>query len=92
MPKITEKRCSNCFYYHAYYTKGVCRFEKLDYGICDKTREALQDRHGTCGKWRTGRRQREEQIAIAPAVLKNAANAINELRQILYEAKEEGAD
>lgn len=89
MPKITEKRCCSCFYYHAYYTKGTCSFEKLGYGICYKTQEALQDKYGTCAKWRTGRRSKNGRIAIAPAILENAANAIIELRQILYEAKAE---
>ena len=89
MPKVTEKRCYCCLYYHAYYTKGIGRFEKLGYGFCDKTHEALQDKHATCGKWRTSCRRKKEQIAIASAVLENAANSINELKQILYEARAE---
>ena len=89
MPKITEKRCFSCLYFREYYTKGICRFEHIGYGICEKTREALQDKHGSCEKWRTSSRRREKQIAIAPAILENAAGAINELRQILYEAREE---
>ena len=88
MPKITEKRCYCCFYYHAYYVKGISSFEKVSYGICDKTQEALQDKHGSCEKWRTSCQRRKKQIAIAPAILENAVSSINELKQILYEAKE----
>ena len=93
MPKITEKRCYCCIYYHAYYTKGISRFEKLGYGVCDKTQEALQDKHGSCEKWRTSCRRKKERIAIAPAILENAVNSINELKQIWLEARaEEGAE
>ena len=93
MPKITEKRCYCCLYYHAYYTKGISCFEKLGYGFCDKTQEAFQDKHGSCEKWRTGCRRKKEQSAIAPAILENAVSSINELKQILCEARaEEGAD
>ena len=89
MPKITEKRCFSCLYFREYYIKGVCRFEKLGYGICDKTQEALQDKRGACEKWKTSSRRKEKQIAIAPAILENALNSISELRQILCEAREE---
>ena len=89
MPKITEKRCCGCLFFHEYYVKGIGRFERLGYGLCEKTREALQDKRGTCAKWRTNLRRRGEQVAIVPALLENAANSVLELKQILYEAREE---
>ena len=89
MAKLMKKQCLGCLYFHKYYQKGFYKFEKLGYGLCDKTREALQDKYGTCEKWHSTRLRKAQQIAIAPAILENAANAINELKQIIFEAREE---
>ena len=46
-----NKACWNCGNYKAYYTKGFCQFDKLDYGVCRKQQETV-DKHNQCEFWR----------------------------------------
>ena len=43
------KKCYNCWYYKALYTKGYINFDKLTLGLCCKQNDKLiEDKHGCC--------------------------------------------
>jgi len=83
-----NKACWNCGNYKAYYTKGLCHFDRLDYGLCGKHREKV-DKHSQCEFWRVDysiRRWRED---IAKKKLNAILDEIIQIRQILFEESEE---
>ncbi|MBE7078862.1 MAG: hypothetical protein E7380_03255 [Clostridiales bacterium] len=83
-----NKACWNCGNYKAYYTKGLCHFDRLDYGLCRAKKETV-DKHGECVFWRNNYGMREFREEIAKKKLNDILEGIVEIRQILFEEKEE---
>ena len=83
-----NKACWNCGYYKAYYTKGLCHFDKLDCGLCRKMKETV-DKHSQCEFWRNNHSIRGLREAVAKKKLNEVLDNIIEIRQILFEEKEE---
>lgn len=82
------KECWNCFYYRAFYIKGLCRFDKLDNGICKKHGKQV-DNHDTCAGWGAIVKLCQTQKDISVKKLNTVMESIEEIRQILHEAVEE---
>ena len=80
-----KKSCWNCVYYKAYYTKGICCFDKKDCGWCTKRKETV-DKHENCDKWReyngVFRGWREQ---VAQKRIEEMAENLAVIRQILEE-------
>ncbi|MBQ7948942.1 MAG: hypothetical protein IJ284_04180 [Clostridia bacterium] len=83
-----NKACWNCGNYKAYYTKGLCHFDKLDCGLCRKKKEAVE-KHGQCEFWRNNYTIRTFREKVAKIKLNEILDALIEIRQILFEGKEE---
>lgn len=83
-----NKECWNCGNYKAYYTKGLCHFDKLDCGLCQKKKETVE-KHGQCIFWRNNYRIRTFREKVAKIKLSEILDALIEIRQILFEEKEE---
>ena len=83
-----NKACWNCGEYRAYYTKGLCHFNKLDCGLCRKKKETV-DKHGECEFWRSNYSIRTLREEVARKKLDGILDEITEIRQILFEEKED---
>lgn len=83
-----NKACWNCGNYKAYYTKGVCHFDKLDYGLCHKKKVTV-DKHCQCEFWRNNYGIRTWREELAKKKLNGIFDAIIEIKQILVEENEE---
>lgn len=83
-----NKACWNCGYYKAYYTKGLCHFDKLNDGVCRK-QEKTVNKHEQCEFWKTNYKLRSWQEVIAKKKLIEIMDILTEIRQILFEEKEE---
>ena len=83
-----NKACWNCGEYRAYYTKGLCHFNKLNCGLCRKKKETV-DKHGQCEFWRNNYSIRTLREDVAKKKLDGILDEIIEIRQILFEEKED---
>ena len=83
-----NKACWNCGNYKAYYTKGLCQFDKLDYGLCRKCNKTV-DKHQQCEFWRSDYAKRIWREKVAKNKLNEISEDITIIRQILFEEKEE---
>lgn len=83
-----NKACWNCGNYKAYYTKGFCQFDKLDYGVCRKQQETV-DKHNQCEFWRNDYSMRTWRENVAKKKLNGILDEIIQIRQILWEEKDE---
>lgn len=83
-----NKACWNCGNYKAYYTKGLCEFDRLDYGLCRKRCETV-DKHNQCEFWKSNYSIRTWREDIAKKKLNGVLDEIIQIRQILWEEKEE---
>lgn len=83
-----NKACWNCGSYSAYYTKGLCHFDKLDHGLCRKQKKTV-DKHEQCELWRPNYKIRDWRENVAKKKLNEISDAIVEIKQILFEEKEE---
>ncbi len=83
-----DKACWNCANYKAYYTKGLCHFDKLDCGLCRK-KQAEVDKHEQCEFWRSNCSIRGCREEIAKKKLNSLLDEMIEIRQILFEEKED---
>lgn len=83
-----NKACWNCGNYKAYYTKGLCQFDRLDCGLCRKRQETV-DKHQQCKFWRNNYPIRTWRDDFAKRKLSDLLDAIIQIRQILWEEKEE---
>lgn len=83
-----NKACWNCGNYKSYYTKGMCHFDKLDCGLCRKKKESVE-KHGQCEFWRNNYAMRSLREKVAKKKLSEILDALIEIRQILFEEKEE---
>lgn len=83
-----NKACWNCGNYKAYYTKGLCHFDKLDNGFCCKQKKVV-DKHEQCELWRSNYKIRGLREDIAKRKLNDIVDAIVEIRQILFEEQAE---
>ena len=82
------KACWNCWNFKAYYTKGWCHFDKDPNGYCLKHKK-ITDKHEVCEAWYTNETHRERRKKVALRKLKELANDLTEIRQILLEDKED---
>ena len=83
-----NKACWNCGNYKAYYIKGLCHFDKLNCGLCRKKQETV-DKHGQCEFWRSDYSMRAFREKVAKKKLSGVLDELIEIRQILFEEKEE---
>ena len=79
-----NKACWNCGNYKAYYTKGLCYFDRLDFGWCKKEKRTV-DKHEQCPYWCSDYSFRKWRKSYAKHKLDELADAIYEIRQILAE-------
>lgn len=89
--KEENKRCGNCLYYGAFYTKKFCSFSKENYGIC-MGRE-VKEKHEVCGRWafnnEFNRRARKEyRLSASLKVIDEMSKNLTEISQILREEQE----
>ncbi len=83
-----EKRihfCWNCLYYKAYYTKELCRFDKLDFGQCCKHQVKICEKSGFCDSWHSNYKRHSSRVACAMRSVKQAAESLAVLKQIFEE-------
>ncbi len=83
-----NKACWNCGNYKAYYTKGLCHFDKLNCGLCRRKKETV-DKHEQCEFWRNNYNIRTFREDIAKKKLNDILDAIIEIQQILFEEKQD---
>ncbi|MBQ8657955.1 MAG: hypothetical protein IJ506_02370 [Clostridia bacterium] len=86
-----DKACWNCGNYKAYYTKGFCNFDKLNYGHCKYLNKQV-DKHEKCENWKSSYRYRGMRKTVAMRSLDEIFNQIVEIRQILFEEQEESEE
>ena len=87
---MEEKRrfCWNCLRYKAFYTKGFCHFNKEENGYCIIHKKIL-DKNEQCEDWIRNKSRQEKRKVVAMRKLNEILNMIVEIKQILFEAKEE---
>ena len=83
-----NKACWNCGYYKAYYTKGLCHFNKLACGLCCKKKETVE-KHGQCEFWKSNYIIRTLREKISKRKLNEMFDVLIEIRQILCEQNED---
>lgn len=83
-----DKACWNCLRYKAYYTKGLCHFDKEKFGFCTK-HERMVDKQEGCPFWSLNNPRRETRKKVAMRKLSEILTQLVEIRQILFESKEE---
>ena len=88
MSEENKRRCYSCLYYSAYYTKSTCVFDRLDYGICGKTQNATQDKHGTCELWHGKYKTKRLRLRYAINAVIRASENLDVIKQILEENEE----
>ena len=86
-----NKACWNCGNYKAYYTKGLCHFDKLNCGLCRKRKETVE-KHSLCEFWRSDYKVRRFREDVAKRKLSDILDILIEIRQILFEEKESDSE
>ena len=83
-----NQHCYNCCFYKPYYTKGYKQFDRLDFGMCGKTKET-KDKHCSCRDFSNKFYARVNRKEAALAAVTENINLLVELKQILEEDDEE---
>ena len=83
-----NKACWNCGNYRAYYTKGLCHFDRLDCGLC-RHKNQIVNKHEQCEFWKSNHSIRRLRSQIAKTKLNDILDSIIEIRQILFEENED---
>ncbi len=76
--------CYYCRFYKPYYTKGYIKFDKLDTGLCCKSRETV-DKHYCCENFCRQSHVRIDKKAAALSKICENINILSEIKQILEE-------
>lgn len=85
------RKCVQCRYFYRYYTKGVHRFERTDFGLC-RRRQNIVIKNDGCGCWEfNGRRQYLSKRA-AKSMLYEILEELSAVRQIMQEFQDEGEE
>ncbi len=84
-----RKECWCCRNYSAYYTKGLCRFERQNCGLCIYSNELITDKHHTCEKWCFNGIRRRIRKEVSLKALNKALDNLVEIRQMLVEEMNE---
>ena len=82
-----SKKCFQCNYFRAYYTKSSRNYKRTKNGFCIK-RQCIVQNSETCEKWNTKVKHGYAPLSINRA-LKGILNEISEIRQIFEEEREE---
>ena len=96
--KEENKRCSNCIYFSAFYTKKFQSFQKENYGLCNGKK--VKERHEVCDMWGRNnvlnRKSRKEYCFSASLnTIDGMSKNLAEISQILreeYERENSGSD
>ena len=83
--KKENRRCWNCFYYDAFYTKGVGCFKQEKIGACNKHDKTVT-KQDTCGDWIVRPLARAQRTATP--CLAEICERLAEVEQILKEEQE----
>ncbi len=84
-----RKECWCCRNYSAYYTKGLCHFERQDCGFCRVHNEIITDKHHTCSKWCFNGMRRQIKKDISLKSLNKTLDNFIEIKQIIIDEIED---
>lgn len=79
-----NKFCYSCRFYRPYYTKGNIKFDRLDYGRCNREKVTV-DKHESCDEFSNMYYGRINRKQAALAALTDNIHALAEIKQILEE-------
>lgn len=83
-----EKKCSRCRYLDRYYTKGVTRFNKTDFGWCICKHKSVNIREDRCDKYEARKNARVPSRRIQ-VCLNDLLTEISEVRKIIEAENDE---
>lgn len=84
--KESSKKCYNCRYYKALYTKGIIEFNKLTLGLCSRQNDNLiEDKHGCCENFAGNFSKIRFTNKVAMRKLSEMSESVQAIRQILEE-------
>ncbi|MCH5147082.1 MAG: hypothetical protein J1F61_03625 [Clostridiales bacterium] len=84
--KESSKKCYNCRYYKALYTKGIIEFNKLTLGLCRKQdNKLIEDKHGCCEHFTGSFYRIRLTKKVALNKLLEMSESVQAIRQILDE-------
>ena len=79
-----NRACWNCVHYTPYYTKGLSKFERLDYGFC-RNKKGQAGKHDQCGYWKNALSTKAVRENLAKRKLNEVLDELIEIKQILLE-------
>lgn len=89
---MSENRyCYNCRFYKPYYIKGYKQFDRLDCGICGRTKENVE-KHKGCEYFSYKYYARMSRKEAALAAITENVNVLSEIKQILEEDDEDAME
>lgn len=88
---MEKEKCYGCRYYKPYYTKGYFKFDRVDLGLCGKSKTTV-DKHFGCNDFAALYNFRIDRKAAALTALTENINMLAEIKQILEECDYEIID
>ena len=79
-----NRACWNCIHYTPYYTKGLSKFERLDFGFC-RNKKGQVGKHDQCGYWKNNVSTRAVRENLAKNKLSEVLDELIAIKQILWE-------
>ena len=70
-------KCGNCAFYKAFYTAGLNKFEKSEYGLCGET-DGVVKREEKCECYK----KRAYHRVVTPAAIDEFNNAITKISEL----------
>ena len=88
MEKKKVQKCWNCGNFRAYYTRGICSYDKTPYGFCNKKRKVV-DKSKNCDNWSKSFKMKKIREGLRQKVLERISEDIATMKQIMIEEKQE---
>ena len=82
-----KKRCWNCGYFKAYYTRAYCSFCKENNGFCAKN-DKIVEKSESCDKWFFRYTPREKRLRLVLNSLPEICQKIETIEDFLAEERE----
>ncbi|MDE6618750.1 MAG: hypothetical protein K2K13_06985 [Clostridiales bacterium] len=78
------EKCSQCKHFERYYTKGVKRFSKTEFGLCTQKHESVNI-HDCCERYKAGVRYRGIISKRVKVCLNELLTEISAIRMVIEE-------
>ena len=91
MEKKKVQKCWNCGSFKAYYTRGICAYDRVGIGFCNKKSEIVKN-CDCCREWSKNYKMTGVRNGLRKKVLERISEDIEMIKQIMIEESKEKAE